>query len=943
MNNLRLSRILLILFLVTSLIPVLGIIYYGKTVVTGIFIDNVKDNLSHIADIKVNAVEDYIRTKISLMEYQSHSLSAVIGLEKLSQISKSDQSLNEYIKHEDLLNEHYTELARVEGIYDIFLITKEGDIVYSLLHEDDVHTNLYTGKYNTSELAKAFDMSLFLITTQISRIKYYDTSQDYAIFLSTPIVVNGEIKGVLAFQLRAVTVVDFISDTTGMGFTGESIIKENSKADTLKLNTQNPLLFQHYDSKALRLGAKGYSGEGVTMDYDETEVVASWRYLPSLQWGLVVKQDLQEALAPLDTISNKLLLILVLILIFLTTVAAILGKNILAPIKHLEESISSLLASGSLRTLKSEGFKEAQDLTRSFNYLITDLKNHQENMEALVETKTKDLKTASYIIDSTQQAIVVTNKEGIITDVNPAYCHLFGYLKEELIGQNPSILNSYRQDSEFYKHMWEVLLENGQWTGEIWNLNKMGDEIPVLLSISIVSERQNDESYFVGILTNIEEIKAQEDVLHQMAYYDRLTGLPNRQLMYEHLKQNIKYSQRHKTMAAVMFIDLDRFKNVNDSLGHSAGDELLKVISSRLNDAIRISDTVARIGGDEFVVLLNDIVSVDDVEAIAQNIIHSVSHVVHIKKNTVYVGASIGIAFYPSDGQDLEVLLSNADIALYEAKESGRGIYRLFSSEGHEFDAVSSIQLESDLRQVIESQQLELYFQPQVDAKTGLLKGAEALIRWIHPEKGFIPPDLFIPIAESTGFIEKIDHWVLVTASKQLNKWQGHLSEDFKLSINLSARYFMQPNLLVDIQKYILDAGIDPSFLELEVTERTVMRSAEEVIDIMHQLQALNVSLSIDDFGTGYSSLSYLKEFPISTLKIDKSFVDGIPNDESDVAIAQTVINLAKSLNLTIIAEGVETEEQQLFLAKNNCDIIQGYFYSKPLEVSEFEKHWLKL
>ncbi|MBL7002900.1 MAG: EAL domain-containing protein [Gammaproteobacteria bacterium] len=947
MNSLNLSKVLLILFLATSIVPIIGIIAYGKSILTSIYIENTEKEMSAIADIKVNTVETYISNKVHLLEYQSVSISAITGLEKLSPDSSDSEYLSDFFDQEEqkkalkILKEHFTEIAKVEGIHDVFLISKHGDIVFTLLNESDMHTNLYTGKYRESELAHAFSDSLDFITTRISGVRFYAASKNHALFITTPVIVNGEIKGVIAFQLAARSLVEFISNNTGMGITGESIIRKNKEANDEIVGKNIPQLFQQKESNALRLGVLGYSGQGVTVDYRYKQVVASWRYLPSLQWGLVVKKDLDEALAPLEVFLKNAWIIISALLLALVLLASVISRKILTPITHLKSTISTIITSGSLRKLDAIGFKEAQDLTFSFNQLIIEIMGYQQNLESIVEEKTKDLKRASYIIDSTHQAIVITNSFGEIIDVNPAYCELFGYSKEELIGKNPNILSSSRQSNEFYKDMWDTLLSEGKWSGEVWNKCKTGEIIPILLNISSISEAAYNSSYFVGILTNIEKLKEQEEILHQMAYYDPLTSLPNRQLMYDRLRQNIKFARRYNVKIGVMFIDLDRFKAVNDSLGHSAGDQLLKEVSIRLDHEIRSSDSVARIGGDEFVVLLNDIKNTNDVGLIAQNIIKSVSKVVKINQNDVYVGASIGVAFYPEDGEDIETLLSNADIALYTAKEAGRGTYRSYSGEEKENTAVDSLKLESELRQVLTTNQFQLYFQPQVDAKTGELVGAEALIRWNHPEQGFIAPDLFIPIAESTGYIGKIDRWVLQKACEQIKIWQKDLSDKFCLSINLSARYFMTPGLITDIQQFVIDAGINPKHLELEVTERTVMRSAEYVIDIMNKLQAMKLSLSIDDFGTGYSSLSYLKAFPISTLKIDKSFVDGVPNDESDAAIVKTIINLAKSLNLITVAEGVETEEQKSFLAKNNCDIIQGYLFSKPLSVEQFTRQWL--
>ncbi|MGK2859614.1 MAG: putative bifunctional diguanylate cyclase/phosphodiesterase, partial [Thermoanaerobaculia bacterium] len=422
----------------------------------------------------------------------------------------------------------------------------------------------------------------------------------------------------------------------------------------------------------------------------------------------------------------------------------------------------------------------------------------------------------------------------------------------------------------------------------------------------------------------------------QVAYHDPLTGMPNRALFFDRLNVALAHAARHKHKLAVLFLDLDRFKNVNDSLGHTLGDELIREASLRLHRCVRSEDTVARFGGDEFLLLLRIVGRVEDAGRVAQKILETISQPYRLGKREIITTASVGIAIYPTDGTDAETLVRNADAAMYRAKEAGRDASR-FYAPAMNANALEELELESDLRRALERKQLALHYQPLIDLERGRIYGLEALIRWEHPKLGLLPPDRFIPVAESTGLIIPIGNWVIREACRQIKSWHRLLGNELVVSVNLSPRQFEQADLPGQVRAAFEEAGLRPRFLELEITESHAMADVAKSIRILGELKSLGVRLAIDDFGTGYSSLSYLKQFPVDTLKLDRSFVREITVPE-DGAIARGIIAMAHSLNLRVLAEGVETLGQLEFLREHACDRLQGYLFSRPLPALAFEK-----
>ncbi len=426
----------------------------------------------------------------------------------------------------------------------------------------------------------------------------------------------------------------------------------------------------------------------------------------------------------------------------------------------------------------------------------------------------------------------------------------------------------------------------------------------------------------------------------EMATHDMLTGLPNRHLLQDRIAQALAHDRRNQEQAAVLFIDLDHFKIINDSLGHAVGDLLLKEVAARLNASMRSEDTVARQGGDEFIVLLPNIAGAQDAEAVAQKMLGVLIQPFQINGEELHIGGSIGIALFPSDGEDVDTLLKNSDIAMYHAKENGRNNYQFFAPEMNQ-RAAEKHALGIDLRHTLERNELLLHFQPVIDMPDGKLTGMEVLLRWQHPKHGLILPSKFIALAEETGMIIPIGEWVLRQSCLQIRSWQSQGYAVPKLAVNISARQFRQKTLVADITRILVETGVEPRCLVLEITESMLVENIEETIKTLHQLSALGLEISIDDFGTGYSSLSYLKRYPINTLKIDLSFVRDIATDPNDAAIIAAIIAMAHSLKMGVVAEGVETEEQLTFLTRQGCDRFQGYYFSKPLSAVEVEnKLW---
>jgi diguanylate cyclase (GGDEF)-like protein/PAS domain S-box-containing protein len=566
------------------------------------------------------------------------------------------------------------------------------------------------------------------------------------------------------------------------------------------------------------------------------------------------------------------------------------------------------------------------------DYFIEVIEDITERKEA-----TEQLRLFARIFDTINEGVVVTDSANNIVSVNPAFSAITGYSAAEAIGKNPRLLHSGFMDKSFYDKMWQSINKNGRWQGEITDRRKNGESYIEWLSISTMKDERGEFSHHIAVVSDISERKAAEEHMVYIAQHDFLTDLPNRMLLHDRLTQAIAHARREQRKVAVMFLDLDRFKAINDTLGHLVGDKLLKIVAGHISSVARVSDTVSRLGGDEFAIMLPYVVDADDIATIAVKLLTSIAGPCVIDGNEIEVTTSIGISVFPEDGDDSESLIAHADAAMYQAKGNGRNNYQFFTHEMNR-RTLERMAIKNKLSHALERNELFLLYQPQVDLQSGRIIGAEALVRWDHPLYGNVLPAQFIPIAEENGLISPIGEWVLREACRQNQEWRKLGLMKITMAVNLSVVQFRQKNLGEIIKDILHESGLAPSGLELEITEGVVMQDAEAAILLLEDMKEMGLKLSVDDFGTGYSSLSYLKRFPIDKFKIDQSFVHDLATDTDDAVIVSTIISMAHSLKLKVIAEGVETAEQLAFLKQQGCDEIQGYYFSQPISAEEFTK-----
>lgn len=620
-----------------------------------------------------------------------------------------------------------------------------------------------------------------------------------------------------------------------------------------------------------------------------------------LWWGLVVFQ-------------------LLLSLVIAWFVRYVVTRNIVNPLGKLKETMSAIRERMDLsRRVEIDGrHSDVDEMAKTFNVFVENL-----------EHATDKLALFAKVFENSEEAIIISDAENRIISVNAAFTRITGYSSTEVIGKNPKLLSSGKQDKAFYQAMWRTIKETGHWQGEIWNRRKSGDVYPEWLSISTERNASGDVTNHIAIFTDITARKKSEERIRFLAYYDPLTELPNRTLFEEHIKRALAGAKRSGKKVALLFLDLDRFKSINDSLGHLSGDLLLQSVASRLKSHIRESDMICRQGGDEFIIVLTGIDSAESVAHVAEKIVEDMLEPHPVAGHQLTVSFSIGISLYPDDGDTSEMLIKNADAAMYHAKDAGRNNFQFFSPEMNS-EAFERLSMESDLRMALKKDELLLHYQPKIDIHSGNIIGMEALARWNHPERGCVSPEKFIPVAEECGLIASIGEWVLRTACAQCRKWHESGLLSVPVAVNISAVQLHQKNIRDMIAEILSETGLDPHLLELEITEGVVMQDAESTIVTLRSLKELGISLSIDDFGTGYSSLNYLRYFPVDKLKIDRSFVRDISSDLDDATITRTIVSMGHSLRMKVIAEGVESAEQLSLLKEQGCDEIQGYYFSVP-------------
>jgi len=573
-------------------------------------------------------------------------------------------------------------------------------------------------------------------------------------------------------------------------------------------------------------------------------------------------------------------------------------------------------------------------------FLVRLNKRLQNNIRTHEATEIMMSKLNSAVTNS-GASIVITNKQGAIEYVNQKFCNITGYIHHEVIDQPISILSPEADPCKKEPCILDSVVLQESWEGEVLCAKKDKSEFWNAITVSAVYDKYKNITNYVLSAVDITALKEANKKMEHLALFDALTGLANRRLFIDRLHQSILNARRHNTITALFFLDLDQFKRINDTLGHHAGDQLLLTVAERLTSCVRNQDTVARIGGDEFTILLNNVTDTDKIASIAQNILTSLKEPIRLGKHEVIISTSIGVTLAPTDSYCSETLMKNADLALYMAKENGRDGYYFFT-EDLNIRANNLLETENELRQAIKNDEFHLHYQPQVNLKTGEVTSVEALIRWEHPVKGDIPPSEFISIAEETGLIVQIGEWVLRNACIEVQNLKELTGKDLRVAVNLSPRQFDDPKLVSIVSSALQNSGLSPERLEIEVTEGMLMNDINVVIDQLNNIKSTGTTITIDDFGSGYSSFSYLKSLPVDILKIDQSFVYDIPEDLNAMEIASAVIAVAHKLNLKVVAEGVENIDQRDFLVINKCDFAQGYFFSKPISAQQLERFFIE-
>ena len=1076
MKNISLVYRFVLWFIVVALLPLASFGYLSLQQNEAALRSEMLNRMSRLADKKTLQIQTYLAERMQNVQLLARSsLVEVAMADLLRAYAHHRVDSAEYRSAEKPFRKDFAAYIGEDKdtlFYDVFLITPQGEIIYTHKHEPDFATNLLSGPYRDSQLAQAFRESCMVLGSSISGFEHYTPSSAPAAFVSAPIIREGVLLGVVAFQLDTQRIYRVASDNNGLGATGETVLAKLTGAGEavfvapLRRDPQATMQ-RKIDLKTMavpmRYALAGQRGKGIAIDYSGKQVAAAWRYLPELRWGVVVKMDTDEAFAPLHQQRKKLLEALLALAILGGFVAFYFGRQMVMRLRNFAQNADEIAQGDLSKRVNESGTDEIGVLARSFNRMTGSLQTLYRTLEDRVEERTRELREseASFrqlferhsavmllidhqshiIVDAnpaaaqfygypleslrgmnvsrinaqseseihqqrqqaitgeqnrfgfyhrlangavravevhistvnykgkslffsiihditerklaeeqlrvaaatfeTHDAILITDANANIIRVNQAFQDITGYSPEEVLGKNPRILSSGRQDKAFYAAMWQQLLNTGSWTGEMWDRRKDGQIYPKWLTITAVKNGQGETTEYVAIFSDITARKQAEEDIHNLAFYDALTQLPNRRLLLDRFRSALSVSARGHHYGAILFLDMDRFKTLNDTLGHNYGDLLLIEVAVRIQSCVREVDTVARLGGDEFVVLLEEVdTSAEEasqkVALIAEKIRAALAAPYQLKEQEHHSSPSIGVCLYRGNTESVDVLLKYADLAMYQAKESGRNAVRFFDpAMQHAVETRGA--LEADLRHAVPDKQLHLYYQIQVDNEHHPL-GAEALVRWVHPKRGMVSPAQFIPVAEESSLILDIGLWVLDTACRQLAQWGGNeQTRNLELAINVSAQQFRLHGFVDVVAAALRSHQVDPSRLKLELTESVVLSDVADVVAKMHALKALGVKLSLDDFGTGYSSLSYLKQLPLDQIKIDQSFVRDIATDPNDAVMVKTIIDMAQNFRLNVIAEGVETEAQLEFLKQNGCMAYQGYLFSKPVPIEEFE------
>ncbi len=1012
-------------FLLVALLPLAGLAWFYLHSAETALTSTVLQNIASIADKKSDQIDSYLNERLADARTQAGQARVQQALRALS----ADFARGGMAATVASAQQHRAELARLaerSDYHDLLLIDAGGQVLFALRGEADLGSNLLHGPYSGSALAAGFRQAMRFLHIDLSRFEPYAPSAgEVSAFAVAPVLIEGRPIGALALQIKLATLAPVVMDRTGLGRSGETVL---GYPDGERIVYAVPLLRplpqplpggQALDrsdprSALMRRALSGESGRGMVLDYAGVETAASWHYLPALGWGMVVKMDAAEVLAPSRSRQGLTLLAFALFLLLSGLSALLLGRQVLRSERVLQQSLAELRAAQRIARLGSwtldlrddslqwsdevfrifeidaqrfgaryedflaaihpedrerveRAFREALAQRRpyevSHRLLFADgrIKHVHEHGQTDYDAQGQALRTRGTVQDISElrrteealqlyanifqhsgEAILVTDAAQRIIAVNPAFSRQTGYSLAEVQGRDPSLLASGRTPRSTYQAMWEALGSRGYWQGELWDRDRDGKVYPKWAAISAIRDDGGAVSHYIASFIDISERKAAEARIEHLAHHDALTGLFNRYNLQIRLSQALLSAHREGHCVAVVFIDLDRFKLINDTLGHHTGDLLLVEVARRLQGCVRESDIVARLGGDEFVVVLAGLERPGDASAVAGKILQALDQPYLIAGERLHSSASLGISVYPQDGADVVELMRAADTAMYHAKSQGRNNLQYFTAALNA-DADERLTLERELRLGLEQGQFELHYQPQFAPAadtTAVPVAMEALLRWRHPRMGMVPPLRFIPIAEETGLIEPLGLWVLEQACRQLAQWRREGAAPARIAVNLSAHQLRNPALALDIARILKEQGLAGAELELEITESVAMRDPAGAVERLQELRALGLTLAIDDFGTGYSSLVYLKRLPIQVLKLDREFVRDIENDDNDAAISAATLALAHSLGLLVVAEGIETVAQHEFLLAHGCDLLQGYLLGRPEPAAYWTALW---
>jgi len=1009
-------------FLIVALLPLAGLAWFYLYTFERSLTAAALQNIASIADKKSDQINSYISERLADarsfagQDQMRAALPALAADFRRGGLSATRDTAAHY-------RVPFATLSEQGEYHDVLLIDDQGNVVFSLRAEADLGTNLLDGPYRTSGLAAGFRQAMTFLHIDLSRFAPYPPSNNaIAAFIVAPLLDHGRPIGALALQVNLATLMPVVADRTGLGRTGETVLAVQDGHGvryTIPLARMPGAPFTNViplaqAAEPMRRALTGNQGRGLVHDYAGREVAASWHYLPALGWGMVVKIDTDEVLAPLHATQRTIVLAFAFFVLLSAGAAHSLGRRFMRTETALGRSLEQLRDAQRIARLGSwrlnlktrrldwsdEAFRifeldptrfganyqtfleavhpdDRERVDQAYQASLTSRKpyaishrllfadgrikhvhEHGETLYApdgtprvsrgtvqdITELRRAEdaLQLYANIFEHSGEAILVTDHDNRIIAINPAFSRQTGYRLEDVAGKNPSLLSSGRTPPDTYENMWTALAESGYWQGELWDRDRHDEIYPKWAAISAIRDEHGAVTHYIASFTDISERKAAEERIEHLAHHDSLTGLVNRYNLEIRLSQALLSAHREGTMLAVLFIDLDRFKVINDTLGHQIGDLLLVEVARRLKLCVRESDIVARQGGDEFVVVLTGLESPEGASPLAAKILHDLNAPYHINGDRLYTSPSIGISIYPNDGTDAGILMKNADTAMYHAKEQGRNNLQYFTAA---LNAAASerLLLERELRTAIEEGQFELHYQPQFSAQSDRCArpcAMEALIRWRHPRRGLVQPAKFIPIAEETGLIQTIGDWVLDEACRRFARWKAADIGPSRVAVNVSAQQLSDPALVTKVAAVLQRYGLRDNELELEITESVAMSDPVSAGKTLQALRSLGVTLAIDDFGTGYSSLAYLKRLPIQVLKLDREFVRDIESDENDAAISAATLALAHGLGLIVVAEGIETEGQSRFLKAHGCDLLQGYLYGRPAPAETWTARW---